>query len=76
MKYYVISEKLEGEEVGAYTTYGIELREGGRSLRRISDVSQSYTGVRRLCGKCNRLKLDSIHIDDVIEDFITANCCI
>lgn len=76
MKYYVINENREIEEVGTYTTYGIELREGGRSLRRISDVSRSYADIRRLCGKCNRLKLDPEHLDDVVQDFINEKCYI
>lgn len=66
--YCVVEETLEKEEIGEYITYGIAICEDGKILRKISDISVSRQMVTELCERCNRLKLDPIHIDDVIED--------
>ncbi len=69
MKYSVTKEKAENE-TGAYVAYGIEVREKGIVLRRISDVFLTHRDARILCSKCNRLKLDVEHIDDVVQDYL------
>lgn len=69
MKYCVTIEKVESE-TGTYIAYGIEVREKGVVLRRISDVFSTHQEGRVLCRKCNRLKLDVEHIDDVVQDFL------
>lgn len=69
MKYCVTREKVESE-TGTYIAYGIEVREKGTVLHRISDVFSSQQEARKLCWKCNRLKLNIEHIDDVVQDYL------
>lgn len=69
MKYCATKEKVENE-IGTYLAYGIEIREKGIVLRRISDVFKTHREAKLLCRKCNRLKLDVEHIDDVVQDYL------
>ncbi len=68
MEYKIIKEIIMNEELGKYVTYGIAIYNEGKLLRKISDVSTSKNMVNDLCVSCNQLKLNPIHIDDVIED--------
>ena len=56
-----------------YTGYGICIknRDTGES-RIISDISVRRKDVEELIERCNRLELDPIHIEDVIDDFLYA----
>ena len=72
MRYYVIREILECEEIGKYKAYGIELREKGMVLRRVSDVFRTYKSAWRFCRRCNRFRLSPEHLDDAIEDAIAV----
>ena len=62
--------KVEGYE---YTGYGICVRnaETGESTS-FRDISVRREEVEELINRCNKLQLDPIHIEDVIEDFIFA----
>lgn len=70
MRYSAKREVINSEEFGEYITYGIQIYNDGELIREISDVSTSERKVADLCECCNRLKLDPIHIDDVIEDIL------
>lgn len=70
MKYYIIKDSFLSENGEIYITYGIELREKKRVIKRISDISMSKRKIKNLCKLCNRLNLDEIHFADVAEDFI------
>ena len=69
MKYCATKEKIKNE-AGTYLAYGIEIREKGVVLRRITDIFTTYQDARKLCRKCNRLKLDAEQIDDVVQDYL------
>ncbi|MBQ8004484.1 MAG: hypothetical protein IJ299_05265 [Oscillospiraceae bacterium] len=69
VKYKVFKERLPDENGKMYTTYGIKAIEQGCEIARISDVGVGCFPVWRLCRKCNRLKLDAVHLHDVAEDF-------
>ena len=57
-------------------TFGIALftRNGNRSklIKAIPDLSTDRMAVEKLVGLCNDLQLDPIHLDDVVEDFLTG----
>ncbi len=73
MKYKLFRECLLDENGNKYTTYGIKAVEKGRTVSKVSDVGCNWISVLRLCRKCNRLKLDIVHLQDVAEDF-AAEC--
>ncbi len=69
MKYYVIESRVEID--GAiYTTYGIGCKHAGSLLFEKKDLCIDKERVEELVYLCNRFKLDPIHIDDVIADFL------
>ncbi len=68
--YFIKEEIFENEEIGKYITYGVVIYQKDKAVREIYDVSTSKRKVMELCARCNRLKLDPMHIDDVIEDFL------
>ncbi len=47
--------------------YGIKSKS-----KRYDRLSRDRYAVQRLCDLCNELELDEIHLDDVIEDFMSA----
>ena len=54
-----------------YTGYGICVRRSGTGEERsFPDISTRRRDVEELVGRCNRLRLDVIHIEDVIDDFL------
>lgn len=70
MEYRIFKEIIIEKGGVTYSTYGIEIIKSGKAERRISDVSCSYSKVKELCSLCNQLEVSSLHIDDVIEDFL------
>ena len=70
VSYKVIKERLESEKGVVYTAYGIKAVENGREIQRVSDIGCTYISVKKLCIRCNRLKLSPVHLHDVAEDFI------
>lgn len=69
VKYKVIKERLTNEEGVEYTAYGIKAVENGRETTRVADIGCTYISVKKLCMRCNRLKLSPVHLRDVAEDF-------
>ena len=69
MKYSIFRERINNEDIGSYTAYGILVKEHGITLRKISDVGSSFLKVYRLCCRCNRLGVDDKQIDYILEDF-------
>ena len=70
--YRLRSDKLFNEDTGNYTTYGIDVfdSQSDMLLRSVSDISLEKSAVQLLVSQCNKLCLDIIHLDDVIEDFL------
>ena len=69
-EYSVIESDCEVEGY-QYTGYGIcvsNLKSGER--RSFCDISPRRREVEELAERCNRLRLDPVHIDDVIDDFL------
>ena len=67
---YRISASVVTDEDGLpHDTYGIELWIDERKVRAVNDVSFDCAGITNVVSLCNKLELDPIHLDDVIEDF-------
>ena len=69
-KYELVREELTDPERGAYTAYGVVLKQNGQILRTISDVFFNLAVAEQFISQCNELQLDPIHLDDVIEDLL------
>lgn len=72
VKYKVIKERLTSEEGVEYTAYGIKAVEKGCEIARMADIGCTYISVKKLCMRCNRLKLSPVHLRDVAEDFVAT----
>lgn len=72
--YQLVEESLWAEDVGIYNTFGICAYEaGGKSEKEVAHVSDIFLireKAEQFVDMCNKLKLDVIHLLDVIEDMI------
>ena len=69
-EYSTVSKDCEVEGC-KYTGYGIAVKEKGFGVLRVfSDISRSRRDIDDVVEKCNRLELDPIHIEDVVEDLL------
>jgi len=68
-KYLVVrSTYLSGRE---WTSYGIAVTEEEEEqcvLRTLADLSPSVELIQKLVRRCNQLRLDPIHLEEIIED--------
>ena len=70
---YTVLESECQVEGYKYTGYGIRVRNlQTDESRAFFDISVRRGDVEELVDRCNRLGLDPVHIDDVIEDFLFA----
>ena len=53
--------------------YGIEALSDGTSLR-YDNVTADRAAMEKLVGLCNEYKLESCHLEDILEDFLTDFC--
>ena len=65
IRYRMIKSHIKDEQGTVHITYGIE------AYYSIADISTDRQAVSDLVEECNRLSLSSIHLSDVVEDFIT-----
>lgn len=70
MRYKIFKEEFIDEHGLQYFAYGIEFVKGEKTVNRISDITCSYQKIKKLCSLCNRLKLDELHLSDIVEDFL------
>ena len=64
--YRVIARKYALEGM-CYLGYGISC-----PYREIADITTDYHRLSHLVTLCNELELDPIHLDDIVEDFLSA----
>ena len=69
--YCVRRDQLRDEDIGRYISFGIDIVEDGKPLRVIKDVSPNEKELRKFVSLLNKLQPSLIHIDDIIEDFIS-----
>lgn len=51
-------------------SYGIAFYVQGRELRRVDDITTDRAALTKLVELCNREKLSSCHLHDIIDDFL------
>lgn len=54
-------------------SYGIEVYENRALVRKLFDVSTDYDALSRLVDSLNENKIESIHLDSILEDFYLDN---
>lgn len=54
-------------------SYGIEVYENRALVRKLFDVSTDYDALSRLVDSFNENKIESIHLDSILEDFYLDN---
>ena len=68
-QYLPTENHLFTEELGHYTSFGIDVTDkDGETILSVPDVSPNQCTVTHLCFLCTKLKLDPIHLFDVLED--------
>ena len=71
LRYKTVREKRNSDELGSYVTYGIIIYKNKKLLKYISDVSNIKRDVQDLVRRCNEEQLDPIHIEEVVDDYLT-----
>ena len=75
IEYYTNQESFYAEGVGPFTAYGIGVREKNpcnqTTLQYIPNVFLDRQKAERLVAMCNYLKLDPLHLFDVVEDAVS-----
>jgi len=76
MVHYIIIQQEYGEEALRKTDYGIAAvtEEDGCVvvLQSFTAVTSDKPRIRKLVHLCNELELDIIHLEEVIDDFLTG----
>ncbi len=69
IRYGMIEERYDTR-----VSYGIavEETEDGELLFALHDIASDRDGVEALIERCNRSELSLLHINDAVEDFLTA----
>ena len=68
--YELCTQQNYDDAVGLYTTYGIAVSDGSKTLRVIEDISLEREKVVSLVGQFNRERLCPSHLDEMIESFL------
>lgn len=62
--YYLTSDAVK------YTSFGISAIQDGVTVASVNDISTSIKEIEALADDCNRLRLDPIHLTDIVRDYI------
>lgn len=70
----VIETVIETEDKLNVTTYGLRFLISGNDdfFKTVEDISCDHDSISKLCSVIQSSDLDPIHIDNVIEDFIST----
>ena len=73
LTYKLRKDNLFHQDIGNYSSYGIDAvdKKSGIPIRSILDVSLEKEPLENLIFLCNKLHLNIIHLDDVVEDFLS-----
>lgn len=72
--YQTFAERRYNRESGEYIAYGLKVFESGAEgspLKIVPDISVDRDAVVQLARKCTAGQLSLLHLEDVIEDFIS-----
>lgn len=63
-------EELTSNDIGSYVSYGVSVYCENIRIIYISDISSEREVVEDLVYRCNKGRLDPIHLRDVIDDIL------
>lgn len=69
---YKLREDVLALNEQSYKTYGIDVLDTKTKeiLKSVEDISLDKSPLEELISLCNELELDTVHLEDVIEDFL------
>lgn len=67
--YKIISTKINDVKGKAHKTFGISCKGG-----RVDDISFDRYAIATLVKLFNRYKLEPVHLENAVEDFLLKNC--
>ena len=67
----LLARILHTEELGVYRSYGLQIRFPDGTQLCFDDLSPDCCSVQRLVELCNSLQPDPIHLNDILEDFLS-----
>ena len=70
VRYEMRHDFLYHRDIGKYEAYGIDVYEGEELIRSIRDVTTQEKELLAFVQLLNKLNLELIHLDCVIEDFL------
>ena len=69
--YRLRTDVVSDEELFGHTVYGLEaVTSSGSVIVSVPDVSSDFSAVNSLVSLCNSLLLDTVHLFDVIDDYL------
>jgi hypothetical protein len=73
ISYKLRKDNLFHRNIGSYSSYGIDAFDDSSSnpIHSILDISTEKDSLENLICLCNESQLDIVHLDDVVEDFLT-----
>lgn len=69
--YKLRTDYIVSEHKYSYISYGIDVFDNINLIYSVSDISLSKSEIDDLIRLCNKLRLETIHLLDVIEDFLS-----
>lgn len=70
---YILLEDIVTLEEDTYRTYGIaDVRSDNDCREEYHDLSTERAAVSALVDMCNELRLETLHLKDVVEDFLIS----
>lgn len=71
--YKLRKDNLFHQDIGNFSSYGIDAIDeiSDIPIRSISDISLEKEPLEKLIFLCNKLHLNIIHLNDVVEDFLS-----
>ena len=67
----LLSRVLHSEELGTYRSYGLQICFSDGTQLCLEDLSTDHRAVQRFAALCNRLQPEPIHLEDILEDFLS-----
>lgn len=68
---YLIAEEMYNNDLGNYTSYGIEIFDENCQIGKICDVSLDKAAVIEFCDKLNKLSVSAGDLPELLEDFFS-----
>ena len=70
-QYQLTASESAAEENGK-VTYGISITDKNGICGKIEDISPDKAEMEKLVSLCNELQLDPIHLEDIVDDFLST----